>query len=176
MGIPIAEDEFGDLLKSFGRTAFRFETRESYALDYEEADFDDFLAGHPTPPPDLDWWRPWLEQIAHLTAEGREVQRVRVLAEPPSDYQRWEMWGARWNISAGERVGYLTRQRARDLGLPDADWWLLDDERVITMGFDDDGRITGKMLVIDPAVITRYRAWRDLAVRNATPAEVTAAA
>src|SRR5581483_10320989 len=112
----------------------------------------------------------------HLTAEGREVQRVRVLAEPPSDYQRWEMWGARWNISAGERVGYLTRQRARDLGLPDADWWLLDDERVITMGFDDDGRITGKMLVIDPAVITRYRAWRDLAVRNATPAEVTAAA
>src|ERR1035441_6565819 len=74
-----------DLLRSFRRSAFRFETRSTYALSYEQADFDRFLAGSPVPPPELDWWRPWLEEISRLTAEGKTVSRVRVLDEPPSD-------------------------------------------------------------------------------------------
>ena len=48
---PITEDEFGGLLRSFERTAFRLETRDSYALGYEREEFERFLAGHPTPPP-----------------------------------------------------------------------------------------------------------------------------
>ena len=44
------------------------------------------------------------------------------------------------------------------------------------MGFDDEDRIDVKTLITGPNLITRYIAWRDLAVRNATTAERFAAA
>ena len=93
----ISEDEFGEMLRTFRRSAFRLEARDHYALGYEAADFERFLAGNPVPPPQVDWWRPWLDQIAELTQQGKRIGRVRVLAEPPSDYQRWELWAAPWH-------------------------------------------------------------------------------
>lgn len=174
--LTISEDEFGVMLRSFKRSAFRLETRKSYALGYERKDFERFLAGTPVRPPLLDWWRPWLEQIKRLTGEGKTVSRVRVLDSPASDYQRWEAWGSRWNIEAGESVSYLPRKWAEQLQLPmDHDWWLLDGERVILMWFTEDDEIDHKTLTDDPATVARYVQWRDLAVQNAIPAEVAAA-
>lgn len=166
-----------NLLRSFRRSAFRFETRRTYALGYERADFDRFLAGSPVPPPELDWWRPWLEEIRRLAAEGKTVSRVRVLDEPPTDYQRWEIWAARWHAEVGEQIGYLSRSRARYLSLPlDDDWWLLDDDRVVNMRFTGTGEIRSRDLITGGAMAARYCEWRDLAVRNAIPAEEIAAA
>jgi hypothetical protein len=177
MSSRITQDEFNRLLATFGRSAFRLETQPAYALGYERADFDRFLAGAPVPPPELDWWRPWLDQIASLTGEGKTVSRVRVLTEPPTDYQRWEVWGARWNAEAGERVGYMRQSHAERIGLPlDHDWWLLDDERLIIMRYNSVGEIDIKELTTDPGTVAQHRDWRDLAVRNATTAEEIAAA
>ena len=173
----INEAEFDHLLSTFKRTAFRLETRDSYALDYEAADFELFLAGSPVPPPRLAWWGPWLDRIARFTHEGKTVSRVRVLAEPPSDYQRWMMWAEPWHAQAGEQIAYMPASRAMRIGLPlDGDWWLLDDERVIIMGFTDAGEIDRKTLLTNPVTVAPFIAWRDLAVRNATPAERYAAA
>lgn len=172
----ITEDEFSHLLDSFRRSAFRLETRDTYALDYEAEDFRRFLAGDPEPPPRVDWWRPWLDQIEEMAAEGRRVARVRLIAEPPSDYQRWELWAAPWHMAAGEDIRYMPHSLAAKLGLPGGiDWWLLDDERLILMWFDTQGRIAGKVLVADPQIIALHCEWRDLAVRNAAPVEVIAA-
>jgi hypothetical protein len=170
-GTPISEAEFGRMLSNWRSTAFRYETRDHYALDYEEADYQDFLVGQPTPPPEVAWWRPWLDQIADLTAQGRRMSRVRLLAEPPSAYQRWELWAAPWQAKAGEDIRYMSRSTAVRLGLPDGpDWWLLDDQRLIIMEFTVDGEIAGKLLVTDPDEIARHQEWRDLAVRHAIPA------
>ena len=167
----ISEAEFEHLLATFKRSAFRLETRDMYALSYEREEFSRFLAGTPAPPPELGWWRAWLDQVARLTGEGKTVSRVRVLAEPPSDYQRWMIWAAPWYAEAGEQIAYMTQRKAHSLGLPEGDWWLLDDERAVIMGFDDENRIEVKTLITDPELITRYCEWRDLAVRNATTAE-----
>ncbi|HMH89815.1 MAG TPA: hypothetical protein VK586_01890 [Streptosporangiaceae bacterium] len=176
-GTPISEDEFGELLVTFRVSAFRLETRDRYALAYEQADFDAFLAGNPVPPPAVRWWRPWLDQISRLTADGRQIGRVRILAEPPSDYQQWELWAAPWHSAAGEKIAYMSRRVAAGIGLPaDGDWWLLDGERLIIMGFGEDGEITGKMLVTDSGAIAQYREWQHLAVCYATPAEEFTAA
>jgi hypothetical protein len=176
-GRPIGEDEFGELLRTPRRSAFRLETRDRYALGYERADFERFLAGSPRPPAEVDWWRPWLDQITRLTREGKRIGRVRVLAEPPTDYQRWEMWAAPWHARAGEDIRYMPRSTAERLGLPlDHDWWLLDDERLIVIRHTDAGSIAGKWLITDPGSIAPYLTWRDLAVRNATPAGEIAAA
>jgi len=172
----ISEEEFAGMFREFRFSAFRLETRDHYALDYEERDFRRFLHGTPTAPTDTSWWAPWLNQIRLLTAEGKRVERVRVLAEPPSDYQRWELWAAPWHAEVGERISYLPRSQAKRIGLPaSTDWWLFDGEQLVLMGFDEDGRITGKILVTGPEVAP-YRAWRDLAVSHAAPAEEIAAA
>lgn len=173
----ISEGEFDDLLRSIERSAFRLETRDSYALSYEREDFDRFLDGTPTPPPDLGWWRPWLEQIKRLTSEGKRIGRVRILAEPPTRYQQWELWAAPWHVEAGEQIRYMPRSHAKRLDLPlGHDWWLLDDKRVIRMWFTKAGEIDRKLLTDDREIIALYLKWRDLAVRNATPAEQIAAA
>ena len=71
----------------------------------------------------------------------------------------------------------MPRSRTEEIGLPLVhDWWLLDDERLIIMKFTDAGEIAGKSLITDPTIVSTYRVWRDLAVRNATPAEEIAAA
>jgi hypothetical protein len=172
----ISDEEFDDLLRSFEHSAFRLETRDAYAIGFEREEYDRFLAGSPRPPSEISWWQEWLDQTARLAREGKTVSRVRVLAEPPSDYQRWMIWARPWYAQAGEQITYLTHREARSLGLPDQDWWLLDGERALTMAFDDAGRVTVRWLVTDPERIAQYIKWRDLAVRNATPAERFAAA
>lgn len=177
MATVISEDTFAELLDSFSATAFRLECQDAYALDYEAADFDRFLAGHPVPPPQVDWWGPWLERIAEMTADGKRIGRVRVLTVPPTPYQRWMLWADPWYAAAGERISYLTHARAKAIGLPHwQDWWMLDDSKLILMGFDHAGQITGKTLITEPGVIGKYLTWQDLAVRNAVPAEQIAAA
>jgi Family of unknown function (DUF6879) len=176
MGTLVTEDGFADLFRTFKQSAWRWEGRAHYAMDYEAADFERFLAGTPAAPPEVSWWRPWLDNMQSLTRQGKSIGRVRVLAEPPSDYQRWEIWATPWHAAAGEAIAYMSRSRAQGLGLPlDDDWWLFDDERLLLMRFDVSGRIAGKVLVTDQDIVVRHCAWRDVAVRNATSAEETAA-
>jgi hypothetical protein len=177
LGHPITEAEFSRMLESFSHSAWRLETYDTYHLDYEATDFQQFLAGRSAPPTEISWWRPWLDMVTAMTREGKRVGRVRILAEPPTDYQRWELWAAPWHAQAGEQIGYLTRTQANALGLPTRyDWWLLDEQAVIVMRFDETGRIAGKDLVTDPGIVAEHREWRDLAVRHAVPAEEFTAA
>jgi hypothetical protein len=106
-----------------------------------------------------------------LTRQGKRRARVRVLDEPPTDYQRWLVWTSPWYAAVGEDIRYLTRSRAARIGLPlREDWWLLDDNRVIVMRFTEEGEIAGDVLITDPAAVASYRTWRDLAIAHAIPA------
>jgi hypothetical protein len=168
----ITEDEFAELLRTIRRSAFRLETQDAYALDYERADFELFLAGQPGPPP----WQDWLRQVAAQTRQGKTVSRVRILAEPPTDYQRWMLWAQPWYAEAREDIRCMPRSRAAALRLPlEVDWWLLDDEKLILMYFTGAGEIAGKALITEPGIVARHREWRDVAVTNATAAEEVAA-
>jgi hypothetical protein len=174
---PITDDQLAGLLATFERTAFRLETQDAYPDDYEQADFRLFLAGTPRRPDGLDWFRPWAEQVARQTRQGKRVSRVRVQSDPPTGYQRWERYVGAWNIAAGEDIRYMTRAQAERTGLPlDHDWWLLDGNRVIIMRFGETGDRTSTELVTDPFTAGEYGYWQDLAVRNSEPAGRTAAA
>jgi hypothetical protein len=177
MGRQITEAEFGELLSGFARSAFRLETRASYAIGIERDAYHRFLAGHPPPPSEVGWFQDWLSQIRQLCVSGRTIGRVRVLTEPPTDYQRFEMWCGRWNREAGEQIRYMPRSRAAGIGLPlDDDFWLFDETRLIIMRFTDAGEIAGKELITDTGIIARYIAWRDLAVNHATATEAASVA
>jgi hypothetical protein len=168
---PVSEAAVEALLHSFTDSAFRLEAQSSYAVTDERAALERFAAGDPRPPDEYPWWQEWINLVAEHATLGRTVQRVRVLAEPLSTYQRWLLWGDRWHVDAGEQIFYLSRDEATAIGLPlDADWWLFDGEQVAVMRFAPGGAVAGIDLVTGEDAVRPYRAWRDLALTRATAA------
>nr|WP_143229464.1 DUF6879 family protein [Actinophytocola xanthii] len=103
-----------------------------------------------------DWW----EWISDVRESGRQFGRVRVLYEPPSDYQRYELEVLTPPaVDAGEDIRLLPGARARELRLPERDFWLFDDARVAVMHFGADG-VHGAELLDDPAAVAPFRAAR----------------
>jgi hypothetical protein len=180
MGVTLTDPDFADLLRGFEHTAFRLELQPAYAEPEEAATLARFLADDPEPPTAVPGLRSWFEQVAEQTMQGKRVERVRVHEDPPTDYQRWERWIGRWNTEAGERISYLTRKRAHQIGLlpavGDRDWWLLDSRQLIIMTFDSEGHRIHDELVTDPAIVVQACAWRDLAVHHSVPDKVRDAA
>lgn len=176
MGERLTPADFTELFRYFKDSAWRLEVQPSYLVEYEQPAFAEFLKGNLIEPPELDWYRPWLDQIRATTAEGRRIGRVRVMPEPLTDYARWEIWAGQWNVEAGEDIRYLSKRRAVEIGLPlSSDWWLFDSERLAMMKFDQDGRPLGGEIVIDPTVVVDHCAWRDLAIQHSAPTAEQAA-
>jgi hypothetical protein len=166
MSRRLTSEEFAELFTSFDDTAWHLETRGVYCIADEQDAFARFLAGQPV---GLDWFEPWLKQIRELTAQGRQIRRVRLIDEPPTEYQRFELWGAPHNIAAGEQISYLATDRGRKLGLPDHDFWLFDSNRVVVSHFTDDGRLIGDELISDQEAVSAHCRWWTMAWTHATP-------
>jgi hypothetical protein len=150
------------------RSAFRLEVLDRYTVDSDEDNFRSYLAGGATP----SWSEgsEWMEQLARERAEGKRNHRVHVLASPLSDYLRYECeWGYVYTSRAGEEIFILdTAERPRPAGLINEDFYLLDDERVLVMRYDDYGRLLGGEP--QPESETgRYLRAREAALSHAVP-------
>lgn len=171
-GETLTPADFQNLFGRFQRRAFRLEVQRQYIVDWEAGPYAEFLAGNGSRAlADHPAYQGWLNQIRRAAATGRAVERVRIVDEPPTDYQRWEMDASRWNIEAGESIRIATRAAAAGAGLPMAyDWWLFDDDALAWMKFGPNGEALGGHIVTDPETLLTHCAWRDLAVRISTPA------
>src|SRR5690606_3266844 len=109
----------------------------------------------------------WLDLMANLEAEGKRVERVRVVSRPHSDYTRYGLWQAPYNIAAGEEIRYLDRAVAA--GLPDHDYWLFDSSRLYIMHFGPNDELLGAEEITDSATIVRHCYWRDAAWHFSCP-------
>ena len=163
------ERELGEFFaEHFHRTAFRLEVRDHYQVASDGGDLVRYLAGEDKP--DADRKNAWLDTLRADTAAGKHRQWVHVVRGPLSDYLRYACeWGYAINIHAGAEVRMLDlAECSRPVGVPDEDFWLLDDEAVLIMSYDGAGRFLGA----DPAAISelpRYRRARDAAWRAAEP-------
>lgn len=162
--------DFNYLFDRFEVEAFRLETLPVYLVAEEQQWFARFLDGTIPPLTEIPFFAEWHDSLRAARDEHRHVRRVRILDEPPTDYQRFEMWAGQFNTTVGETLLYLTRSRAEEIGLPvDHDWWLFDSARLALMSFDPDGRPLGGEITTDPVLVQQHLAWRHLAVRHATP-------
>ncbi len=167
MGRPVSfGEDFAGIFDWFRESAFRLETLDHYAMEYEEEAVQRFLAGEPR---DITYIAGWLERVAAARDAGRRMQRVHVVSEPLSDYLRFEITGYRLNVDAGEDVRILPRQATAGLDLPDHDFWLFDGQQVVCMRYDGDGMFLGAEQVDNPGVAARYGAWRAAALAAAIP-------
>jgi hypothetical protein len=160
----LASEDFDAVFDSFTRTAFRLETLPHYAVPIEADAYADFLAGRPY---DLTWHHAWLDTMHRKIRQGQRVQRVRVMDEPPTPYQRFELAVTPHNLDIGEDIRVIVRSTAVALALPACDFWLFDDQRVVSMDFDAHGVLKGAEVTDDPSRVASCQAARDLALAHA---------
>lgn len=165
----LTEAEFEAQFRSYRRTALRAELQPQYWVAGERASFEWFLAGRPAPLPEVEGTRAWLEQSAQLHTYGIRVERIRIHRDPPTAYQRWLRLLDEQYRAAGDRIDYLTETEADKVGLLGVaarDWWLFDDERLVVLTHNEEGRRIHTELITDEPELNRARAWWDLAVHT----------
>ncbi|QMU78585.1 hypothetical protein GXW83_25630 [Streptacidiphilus sp. PB12-B1b] len=150
----------------FEHTAWRWETRRAYGVAAESDALRAFLRGEDVSDPG----RPWLALMRQLREQGKLVGRVRLVDDPPTDYQRFLLADVTDSVEAGEDIRYLQRAEAQRRGLPEYDFWIFDSHTIGIFRFDGD-RSLGMALTEDPAEVLRGCQIRDAAVHFAIPAQ-----
>lgn len=157
-------EELGKLFESFRYSAFRLECLPFYDVteDDEAEALWHFRHGRPEPPWKKD--RLWLQTVRAARQRGAQMQRVRMVESPLTDYQRFQCaWGYPANVDAGEDIRILEH---RPDGLLTVDFWLFDDEIAVVLEYDNEGRF---LVPVVAETLQPYRQARDLALRRAVP-------
>ncbi len=162
--------EFAQQLRDYRRTAYRFELQPYYMVNGEQESFRHFLEGRPVSPLNIEEDRAWLERVKERSAEGAEMARVRVHQDPPTDYQRWMRYRGAFNEQYGETIYYFTVAQAITAGILGGvalrDWWFFDDERLMVLTHNTEGRRIQTELITDETELKMARALWDLAVHT----------
>jgi hypothetical protein len=167
--VKLAKDgvTLGPYLAGFRASAFRLECRQHYDNPAEREWFARYLHTGEVPvfTPDND---AWCKLVAQARAAGKAVQRVHLVQEPPSDYVRFELACQRASLDAGEdiRVIAFRDAEARPLGNHGhrGDFWLFDDETVVELDYDQEGRFLGARQAQES--VEYYRGLRDEAMKR----------
>ncbi|MHA6627074.1 DUF6879 family protein [Pseudonocardia sichuanensis] len=154
----VSGSTFFALFQRFTSSARRLESRSHSSIEEEQPRFRAFLAGE-LPETCNRERTAWTEMVDHHTTRGRPFQRVRVMDEPLTDYNRYLLYRTPYNLAAGEDIRYLDRDRANALDLPDHDFWVFDSEIVCLLRFTADGRPLGHDVIADHGLAIRHEQW-----------------
>lgn len=168
MAVRLTDEEFFRLFFDVKRSARRLENRRRYDVDTETPLREAFLNGQ-APPTRPATWNEWHLNVREKTGSGVRFERVRVMDEPLTPYNRFMIYTNRQNDASGEDIRYLARSGANELDLPDHDFWVFDSTQIVLMRFTADDRWLPPDLIIDPQLVARHEAWIDLAMAHATP-------
>ncbi|WP_416970221.1 DUF6879 family protein [Streptomyces sp. 4F14] len=158
-------DAWNDCFDSMRSEAWRLETLPVYTMPQEAEKLARFLAGEKSPD---DYASAWMDEVRQWTAQGKYVGRVHILTRPLSDYLRFEFeYYYRHHVTASEDIRILDLTGRDNPGLPEQDFWMFDESKVVLMNYRADGTQIGRELYEgDPEP---YRRWRRLAVAESVP-------
>ncbi len=141
--------------ESFTKSAFRLESLPEYRVNYEDSDFADYLAGKEVDVTKNTEMIKWCNLVKSKVAIGASMDRARIVCNPSTDYLRFEMSHAYvMKTEAGEVIRLISEDDF-DLTCDDEeldvifnrwgaiDFWLLDEEHLLIMDYDDDGTFLG---------------------------------
>lgn len=149
---------FSRLFTDFRRSAFRLETLQAYDVAYEAPAIAAWRAGHQLPPdPGAAEWTDLIR--GHVTA-GRTFRRVHVVAEPLTEYLRFELThGYAAGVAGGEEIRIVAADTPAAGDLPGEDFWLFDDRVAVVMAYGPAGEFLSATLDDDPAAVAARQAW-----------------
>lgn len=168
----IGLDAFGKLFETFKHTAWRLETRRRFASDESAPGYQEFVK---TGKMELELYHPFFAAIREQTQQGKRVERVRIVDDPPTIGQRYLLCSAARNKSVGEDIRNLWRADADRLRLPAEDFWIFDSRLVALLDFDDEDNLLDVELITEPVQVNRYAQVRDAAWHYAVRYEKFAA-
>jgi hypothetical protein len=159
----ISMEQFGRYFTSFTSSATRIETLDLYQVEEEKDNFTSYLAGAPLPPGgNADW----ASNIRACVTEGKYMGRVHVIPHALTPYLQFEIdWYYAVNGAAGEDIRFIFREDVPDLVYTDT--WLFDDETVLDLSYDPQGRLLYINKNDDPARLEQARvAWGEFHRRS----------
>lgn len=165
-------EELSAAFDAIHREAFRLEARQSHA-GVTDPGWDAWKARRPLPrrTPENNQF---LARVAAHVAAGRRVYRVLVVDWPLTEYKRYELCGGfADNIATGEEILVVDRDVDPQLANLHDDFWLLDEQLVAIMRYDEQDRPLPPADPDEPS--GRFVARRDLALARAMPLAVWAA-
>ncbi len=113
----------------------------------------------------------WRENVRAQVALGKRFERVRVVDQPLTQGQEFLLASAPSNVAAGEDIRNLTRAQARQLRLPEHDFWLFDSTILARFAFDDEDTTLGVYVSEDPGEVLAACQARDAAWHHAVRTE-----
>ncbi|MFJ6213546.1 DUF6879 family protein [Streptomyces sp. NPDC092296] len=158
-------DAWNDCFDSMEREAWRLETLPVYTMPQEAEKLKRFLAGEKSPD---DYTSAWMDEVRQWASEGKGVGRVHVVTRPLSDYLRFEFeYYYRHHVKVGEDISILDLTDRENPGLPDQDFWMFDESKVVLMNYREDGtQIDRELYEGDPEP---YRQWKQIAIAESVP-------
>ena len=156
----VTSGDFDALFDRFHTSTVRLEARPAYTVGGAEADrIRAWKAGRPRPERTVRT-SPWLARIAVSTViGGKSWRRVRVLDDPLTEYQRYQLDSYVASQATGEQIRVARRAAVGDV---DPDVWVFDsdtpDAFAAVMSYDADGRWLGFDVVDDPDEVAAHAA------------------
>jgi hypothetical protein len=162
--------EFDALFDAARSTIFRLEQLPAYAVGGAEEDrIRAFREGRPRPERSVRT-SAWMARIAVTTVAGKSWSRVRVVDQPLTEYERYELESYRESQAVGESISIVLRSTVEAEG---PDFWLFDGgtehARAVLMHYTDDGRLDRRELVEDAELLATLQARREAASATAMP-------
>ncbi|HZD00519.1 MAG TPA: hypothetical protein VFA46_10125 [Actinomycetes bacterium] len=147
-------------LDNFERSAFRLETLPEYNVPQEAEWLEAFKRDGSLPrlSPEND---SWLKLVSSCGSQRKQLQRVRIVRHPLSDYLRFELALFQASVASGEEIRVTTEHR---FGC--GDFWLFDSHTVILLRYDTAGRF---LETEQPEDSVPYCRIRDLALERSIP-------
>ncbi|MEU0663390.1 DUF6879 family protein [Streptomyces lavendulocolor] len=163
---------FKDLIVTTQQSIVNLEMRDMYQVADETEDFEEWKRtglrdAHPYSP----YWARWVDLVSSVRRRGVVLRRARIVAEPVTDYIRYEHAGTFVRLFAGEQVRWLPRHKAVDLLLPGCDLWLFDKKYVLFSHFTGDGQRADPPfeLSTDPYILAQCSSAFDKVWERAVP-------
>lgn len=158
-------------------SAFRYEGQRAYLIGGGEAARLAAWREHRPRPERSVRTDPWLARIARTTADGVEWMRLRVVDDPLTEYQRFQLTSGTYleALAVGDRTLLLHREQAGGvlgLGSRCPDFWVLDRGTDAEVGwwmrYTSAGAFNGITMANDRDLVA-MRHVADVVTRDATP-------
>ncbi|HSH61605.1 MAG TPA: hypothetical protein VK988_18545 [Acidimicrobiales bacterium] len=129
--------------ESFSSDATRLEGLPMYFQPEEQEAFQAVIDGQQ---PNMEFLAEWLTYLGSVTSAGKTHRRIRVVDEPATPYQQFELQhGYPLSIAAGEQTRIVPRSR---LHRAVDDYWIFDRAHVFRLQYDN-GAFHGSIQLFD---------------------------
>ena len=107
---------------------------------------------------------PWITRVRENCGNGRTMERVRVISNPLSDYERFELALYPHSRAAGEKIRVVERRSVEDA----EDFWLFDDTVAVVLRYDAAGHFLGADVTSE---VVRFRRQREVVLARSISLE-----